>query len=132
MTGMKPEAGNAAWNDRRIEELIGRLLISGVLLSAFVVFVGGFVFLIRHGGETPSYRTFRGEPEALRTVHGLISWDSFRHGRGLIQLGLVLLIFTPIARVAFAIIGFARERDWMYVSISVFVLAVLLISFVSS
>jgi uncharacterized membrane protein len=48
------------------------------------------------------------------------------HGRGIIQLGLLLLIATPIARVAFAAYGFARQRDWMYVGIAAFVLSVLL------
>jgi uncharacterized membrane protein len=58
--------------------------------------------------------------------------ESLRQGRGLIQLGLVLLVFTPIARVVFAIFGFARERDWMYVCISAIVLGVLLFGFISS
>ena len=120
------------WNDQRIEELIGYLLITGVLLSAFIVLTGGIIYLVRHGSETPDYHTFRGEPEYLRNVRGLFSMESLQHGQGLIQLGLVLLIFTPIARVAFAIAGFARERDWMYVSISAIVLAVLVFSFSST
>jgi len=121
-----------AWNDQRIEELISYLLITGVLLSALLVFAGGIIYLVRHGAETPSYHTFHGEPEQFRAIRGLFSMDSIRHGRGLIQLGLVLLIFTPIARVAFALFGFARERDGMYVLISAIVLALLLYSFNST
>jgi uncharacterized membrane protein len=123
---------NRIWNDRRIEELIGYLLITGVLLSAFIVLTGGVIYLVRHGSETPDYHTFRGEPEYLRNVRGLFSMESLHHGRGLIQLGLVLLVFTPIARVAFAMVGFSMERDWMYASISVVVLAVLVLSFTSA
>lgn len=121
----------AAWNDQRIEELISYLLIAGVLLSALLVLAGGIVYLARHGGEAAAYGTFRGEPEELRTIRGLFAMDSLRHGRGLIQLGLVLLILTPIARVAFALVGFARERDRLYVLISGIVLALLLYSFTS-
>ena len=120
------------WNDQRIEQLIGYLLITGVLLSAVIVLIGGVIYLARHGNEIPSYHAFRGEPENLRAVRGLMALDSLRHGRGLIQLGLVLLIFTPIARVALAVLGFARERDWMYVAISAIVLGVLLYSFLST
>jgi uncharacterized membrane protein len=123
---------NQSWNDQRIEKLIGYLLITGVLLSAVVVLTGGIIFLVRHWSETADYHTFRGEPEALRTIRGLLAMESLRHGRGLIQLGLVLLVFTPIARVVFAIFGFARERDWMYVCISAIVLGVLLFGFISS
>jgi len=121
-----------SWNDERIEELIGYLLTTGVLISAVIVLTGGIIFLLRHWSETADYHTFHGEPQALRTIRGLLAKDSFRHGRGLIQLGLVLLVFTPIARVVFAIFGFARERDWMYVTISAIVLGVLLYSFTSA
>ena len=47
------------------------------------------------------------------------------HGRGLIQLGLLLLIATPIARVVFSVAGFARQRDWLYVAITLIVLTLL-------
>ena len=46
-------------------------------------------------------------------------------GRALIQLGLLLLIATPVARVAFSVFAFERQRDWTYVGITLFVLAVL-------
>jgi uncharacterized membrane protein len=124
-------SAGSTWNDQRIEELISYLLIAGVSLSALLVLIGGVIYLARHGGETPDYRTFRGEPAAFRSIHGLISLESLRNGLGLIQLGLVLLILTPIARVAFAMAGFARERDGLYVLISAIVLALLLYSFTS-
>lgn len=124
-------SAGSTWNDQRIEELISYLLIAGVSLSALLVLIGGVIYLARHGGETPDYRTFRGEPAAFQSIHGLISLESLRNGLGLIQLGLVLLILTPIARVAFAMAGFARERDGLYVLISAIVLALLLYSFTS-
>jgi uncharacterized membrane protein len=51
---------------------------------------------------------------------------------GLIQLGLLLLIATPVARVVFSVAGFAIERDWMYVVITLLVLLTLLYSLASS
>ena len=54
------------------------------------------------------------------------------NGRGIIQLGLLFLIATPVARVIFSILGFAAERDRMYVVFTVIVLAVLLFSLVGS
>ena len=53
-------------------------------------------------------------------------------GRGLIQLGLLMLISTPIARVAFSIVGFAMERDRMYVTFTLVVLLILLYSLLGS
>ena len=52
--------------------------------------------------------------------------------RGIIQLGLLLLIATPVARVAFSIFGFAEEKDRMYVAFTVIVLLILLYSLIGS
>lgn len=83
------------------------------------------MFLARHGLQRPEYHMFRGEPGTLRTIKGIISDVTRFGGRGLIQFGLLLLIATPIARVAFSVIGFARQRDWLYVLITLAVLFLL-------
>ena len=46
-------------------------------------------------------------------------------GRGLIQFGLLLLIATPVARVAFSVAAFAIQRDRLYVVVTLIVLAIL-------
>ena len=93
---------------------------------------GGIHYLVQFGGATPDYKVFRGEPGGLRhpreIIHEAIQLDA----RGLIQLGLLLLIATPVARVAFSVIGFALEKDWMYVVITLIVLALLVFSLSSS
>lgn len=109
-----------------LEMRLGTLLRAGVTLAAFVVMVGAIVYLSRHGHETPAYRDFQSEPAELRSVVAILAGSTKLHGRGIIQLGLLLLIATPIARVAFAAYGFARQRDWMYVTISTLVLLLLL------
>lgn len=113
------------WSDFRIEQTVGNLLRFGVILAAVVVAAGALMFLIHHGGEPPQYKIFRGEPSDLRHVGGIVT-DAFSgHSRGLIQLGLLLLIATPVARVIFSIFGFALERDRAYVLITLIVLGVL-------
>jgi uncharacterized membrane protein len=122
------------WRDRRIEIIIGNLLRAGVLLSAAVVLLGATIYLSRHAHEPADYRVFRGEPSEYRTIRGVIQSVIKDRGRGqgLIQLGLLLLIATPIARVAFSVAGFAIERDRLYVAFTLLVLAILLYSFLGS
>jgi len=120
------------WRDRRLEIILGNLLRTGVLLSAAVVLAGACVYLVRHAHEPANYRVFRGEPSDYRTIPGVIRSVMNGRGRGLIQLGLLLLIATPIARVAFSIAGFAIERDRLYVAFTLIVLAILLYSFLGS
>ena len=63
-----------------------------------------------------------------RTISGIFHEALAFHGRGLIQLGLLVLIATPVARVAFSFFAFLHERDWTYVFVTVLVLGLLLYS----
>lgn len=119
-------------NDERIENLIGNLLRAGVVISALVVIGGAVPYLGTHPWARVDYRTFRGEPDELKTVHGIIRYAFSGHARGVIQLGLLLLIATPIARVVFSAVAFAMEKDRMYVAFTLIVLAVLLYSLFGS
>lgn len=116
------------WTDQRVEGIIGNLLRAGVLLAAAVVLLGGTIFLVRHGSEVPHYRVFQGEPSDLRMVSGILADARTFHGRNIIQLGLLLLIATPVVRVAFSVLAFALERDWLYVAVTLIVLGVLVFS----
>ncbi len=116
------------WSDQRTEVVIGALLMAGVLLAAGVVVLGSIVYLVHHGSSIPSYHVFQGEPTDLRTLSGIFH-DAFAfEGRGIIQLGLLILIATPVARVMFSIVAFTLERDSLYVVVTLIVLAVLVFS----
>ena len=118
----------APLSDQRMDQIIGSLLRSGVMLSASVVAAGGIWYLIQYGTSPPGYQVFRGEPEYLRHLRGIVSGIPGFHCRRMIQLGLVLLISTPVARVAFSVVAFLMQRDRTYVVITLIVLAVLLFS----
>jgi uncharacterized membrane protein len=111
--------------DQRMDQIMAVLLRSGVLLAASLVFIGGIVYLSRHDLPTINYRVFQGEPQELRTISGILREAAKFRGRGLIQLGLLVLIATPVARVLFSVVAFLYERDWTYVAITMIVLALL-------
>ena len=114
--------------DERVERIIGTLLRVGVMLAAGVVTAGAALYLWRHGGEHPDYRTFHGVPAELRTLGPILRGVWTGRGRALVQLGLILLIATPVARVAFSVFAFAQQHDRIYVLITLIVLAILLYS----
>jgi len=120
------------WTDHTLERLVGNLLRAGVLFAAAVAVVGGLLYLARDGGAAVDYRTFRGEPQSLRSVSGTVAAVLQGNTRALMQLGLLLLIATPIARVALSLVGFAKEGDRRYVTITALVLALLLFSLVGT
>jgi len=115
-------------SDQRIDLIMSRLLRTGVLLSAMFVLAGGALYLLRHATPVTDYHHFQGEPAEFRTVSGIFHEALAGHGRGLIQLGLLLLIATPIARVAFSLLAFLYRREWTYVLVTLVVLGILFYS----
>src|SRR5438128_10212624 len=116
-----------AWTDRQVEQIVGNLLRAGVMVAATVVFVGGVIYLFRHGKEVADYHSFPDDTPELRSVSGIVNSACQLRGRGLIQLGLLLLIATPVARVVFTVFAFFMERDHTYVAVSLIVLGILLL-----
>jgi uncharacterized membrane protein len=114
--------------DQRVDAIMGRLLQTGVILAASIVFLGGIVYLSRHSEPTINYLVFQGEPAQYRTLSGIFHDALTLHGRGLIQLGILILIATPIARVIYSVLAFSLERDWKYVAFTLVVLSLLLYS----
>lgn len=118
-------------SDAAIERMVSVVLRTGVLVSACVVLAGGVYYLVRHGSEMADYRTFRGVPGIDRMPGEIVRGAFELRGRSIIQAGILILIATPIARVALSLVGFALEGDRKYVAITAIVLAVLLYSLVS-
>lgn len=114
-----------AWTDDRAERVMGRLLQVGVLVAAGVVLAGGCAYLARHGAEPADRRVFRGEPAEFRSLSGIMGEALALSGRGVILLGIVLLIATPVARVVFSVFVFTRERDATYILVTLTILGVL-------
>jgi uncharacterized membrane protein len=115
-------------SDQAVENVIGNLLRYGVLLAATVISIGGFIFLAKYGSAHPDLSHFASEPSRLRHVDTIISGAFSLSARGLIQLGLLLLIATPVVRVLFSVFAFAFQRDRLYVVVTLIVLSVLILS----
>ncbi|MBD2681299.1 MULTISPECIES: DUF1634 domain-containing protein [Nostoc] len=109
-------------SERQFERLVGNLLRYGVFLATCVVFLGGVLYLVRHGYETPNYQIFHGEPPYFSSPEGVATAAFSGRRLGIIQLGLLLLIITPVARVAFSLLAFMRQRDSLYTMITIIVL----------
>jgi uncharacterized membrane protein len=116
--------------DKTLENLIGILLRSGVLAAAAIVSISGVVFVAQHHAEHPAYASFHLEADNLRTIGGIIRSSRHLQSDAIIQLGLLVLIATPVLRVALAAVGFYLERDRLYLAVSLIVLTILLLSLI--
>ncbi len=119
---IQPQKGAAATH-ALVTNSIGWILQGGVLLSAAVILLGLFLLPTRPGGLSVSrLLNFPQTLDAVRT--GLLIWRP----QAFIALGLLILIATPVVRVAVSILGFVLERDRKFVVITIIVLAILLFS----
>jgi len=114
--------------DHDLDLSVAAMLRFGVTLAAIVVFAGGLLSLRRPWSLTPDYAHFHAGDEALRSVSGILRGVLHLDPQSIIQIGLVVLIATPVARVVMCVIGFARQRSALYVAISSIVFAILVYS----
>jgi uncharacterized membrane protein len=117
-------------DDSKLDGQIGMLLRIGMLTAASVILLGGILFLVSQGQTTLDYRAFHGEPDDLKQLSGIVSGAMHGYDRAIIQLGLVILIATPVVRVLFSAFAFLKARDYLYVGISGFVFLVLMYSLI--
>ncbi|MEG9437363.1 DUF1634 domain-containing protein [Edaphobacter sp. HDX4] len=126
---------NIGMTGTKLQRIIGLTLRSGVIAASATGILGGVLFLATHGGQLVSFHVFEGTQSPYSSPAKIVqaalkshSGDRPLRGLAIAQLGIMMLLLTPIIRVAFSIVGFAIERDRIYVVITSIVLATLIAS----
>lgn len=107
---------------------ISLILRTGVLVSAVLLFTGGILFAVQHPGAVFSFKSFTGEPERLREAGSVFREALQFKSRSVIQMGILILIATPVLRVIFSFIEFLMHKDWGFVLITAVVITTLFYS----
>jgi uncharacterized membrane protein len=118
------------FTDRQMDLAIGKLLRFGVIFSAVLVSFGGILYLQHPLRPAPKYHHFLAESTSLQGIAGVLRGAVHLNANSMIELGLLFLVATPVARVAFCVVGFARQKDSLYIVISSSVLAILIYSLI--
>lgn len=105
---------------------MGRLLQIGVFAAAAVMFIGGLIYLFVRPEPLPDYQHFHPSVESIRSIPMMFVHAFRGDAAALIQVGTLLMIATPVARVVFAAVAFGRRRDALYCIVSSIVLVLLL------
>lgn len=104
--------------------VISWILQGGVIISSTFIVFGLCLLPTRAGGLSPQ-RVL----DFPRTVADVWNGLLIFRPQSIIVVGLILLIATPVVRVAVSVVAFALERDYRYVVITLVVLAILILSF---
>ncbi len=105
-------------HETRLNITISRVLVVGLLAAIFLLVVGVVLTLVHTGVPVPRKTSIQGIPRALRALEP----------GGFFQLGLLVLLATPAARVAALFFAYLRRRQWLFSGISFFVFAILVLS----
>ena len=119
-------------SEKQLEYLLSNLLMYGVLIASSIVLFGGILYLIHHGSEPAEYQIFIGTPSEFHSPIGVVNAVFAGSRRGIIQLGLLILIAIPILRVIISFCTFLLQRNFIYVVITSLVLASLTYSLVGA
>lgn len=109
--------------------LIGNFLRCGLLLSLTIALFGALLFFWQHPDNVYNYQIFHGEPLFLKNIPTMLKAALSLESTAIMQLGALVLIATPAFRVLACLVIFAWQRDFLYVFLSLIVLAILLYSF---
>ena len=114
------------FGERDFQQLIGNLLRYGVWISLSIAFLGGIVYLSNHGTETVNYAQFlENDRSIFQVVASVLEGVKIGHGESLIFLGIVMLFLTPVLRVVLSLFSFLLEKDYLYVVITLIVVAII-------
>ncbi|MDB4923237.1 DUF1634 domain-containing protein [Mucilaginibacter sp.] len=115
--------------DQDIERLIGLQLRFGVIIASLIVLIGGLIYLKQSGAQAvPHYHSFTGAKAGFTSLGEIFKGVCKVNAKGIIELGVVVLIITPILRIAFSLVGFIIEKDKLYTWITLTVLAIMMAS----
>jgi len=108
------------------EDIIGWTLRIGVLISAAFVIFGVALIYIHHGAGAYSFRDLVISRSPVNTSILPVSYINMRsvsslNGLAFVLIGLIVLMATPVLRVAIGIAQFAYERNWLYTVITAIV-----------
>ena len=121
------EKGNGAKNG--MNELIGNTLRIGVFAACIIALVGGIYYLATTlGHPVPDYTAFHKGAVSYTTFGGIVRGAFSLSATEWMQLGVVVLMLTPIMRVVLSLVDFSIQRDWLYVAITAIVLVVIIVN----
>jgi uncharacterized membrane protein len=120
--------GRGRWSNDAVQSAMGTVLRAGVITAAVLVAAGGLHLLLLRGDTPVHFGTFVGAVPWLRDPAQIVRGAVALRPAGLIQLGLLVLVLTPVARVVFSAIAFGVQRDRLYVVLTGIVLVVLTLS----
>ncbi len=119
--------------DEQIQSNLAKVMVAGTMISATIIFAGLCWYLLANQGLKAADHIFSGEPKYFENPVSMIQRafevHAVGHRRSVIMIGVILLLISPAIRVAFAMCGFALQKDRLYTLISLIVLVVLLFSF---
>ncbi len=115
--GTTPGVREEHTDEMRLNSLISRVLVVGLLAAMALLVIGVVLTIARPHVPVPHSTSIRDIPAQLAALDP----------GGFYELGLLVLLATPFARVVALGIAFARRRKWLFAGISLIVAVMLVL-----
>jgi len=114
-----------------IDTAVGNILRYGVIVSTVLVVTGLVLIAARPPADAPSsivQAVSSGYGSPSLDIRALVGGLLIANPSSVLELGLIALVATPLARVVASIVMFVMSRDLAYVGITALVLGMLLVA----
>ena len=119
--------GSSPDRDHRLDSQLGRLLSLCTGIASLVILAGVGALVARHSAEHADFQRFSADFVTLKSPRDIAQGLAAGNAAAIAQAGLVLLMLTPVIRVAATLVAFAIRRDRVFVAITLVVLVTLLL-----
>lgn len=112
-------------DDQQIKTGISMILSTGVRVSALITAVGALLYLAGAATAAVDYSKYSPNSTPYTDFQNILNGLKMGDSAAIIQLGIVVLLLTPLMRVIYCCFEFSKRQDWQYSIMTALVLAVL-------
>ncbi len=117
------------FDDKRMQVFVGNTLKYSMYSSMIIAIIGILMYFIKNGNQQEDLQRFSHFHEPTENpIHVFIKGLQQCTPASIIELGVLVLLLTPILRLIFASYGYLKEKDYLYTFIGIFVIGIIVLS----
>lgn len=120
---------STSFNDKDFQKIIANVLRYGVWIALSIALIGGVLLLFQDSNKIVDFQFFtENDRNILVVFQNSIQGVLQGQGEAIVFLGIFFLFLTPVMRILLSLFSFYKEKDLLYVIITLLVILIILLS----
>lgn len=120
---------STSFNDKDFQKIIANVLRYGVWIALSIALIGGVLLLFQDSNKIVDFQFFtENDHNILVVFQNSIQGVLQGQGEAIVFLGIFFLFLTPVMRILLSLFSFYKEKDLLYVIITLLVILIILLS----